>query len=952
MRAREMAVLLCPWLFCIVISAPAFSQTAEQASIAGRVTDTSGAVLPQAALLLRSEEKGFELHTTTDDHGEFLFSWLSPGTYTLTAELIGFSSTKLSGIRLDSFQKLEVPVVLQVGSLQTEVTVTSTSSVVDTASPVVHAALPQKAIAELPVMTGTASRAVLAQLQLMFPGASSRNFTGQGDAYGLSLSINGSATGGVGFFHDGIDNSYLLGSGGGSATVGPNPDALDEVSVRSLNYGVESGGHQSEVHLRTRSGGNRFHGLVRALQLNPDLGARDFFETTKGVQYSTNALGFNLSGPLVLPGLYDGHDRTFWFFDNEWTRSVWQQSYPGSLPTAAQRAGDFSGLPEKLWPIDPTTGKPFPEGRVPPGRIQPQARFYIDEFIPAASSTGETALVSDERPAGYQLTTRIDHRIGAMGTLSGSLFLQRNRDRWNLPSTVGTFGESDEHAYNLWLQYVRAFSGQATNAFTFGNTWWDYRNAQTGKYQDVDLMRQGYNIHNVNSGPHGYPIVFLDSNRFEPEGYLDTDHIAIYQWKDDFVVQRRRHGLKLGGDLRWSTGHVSNNEYCAPWYTFSAYNYAGSGNDLADFLLGIPSAYSQSTDSLSSGGRLMMSAYAQDDIKVRTGLTLNVGLRYEMNGALRDLNGRNGGFRPESRSLVYTNAPDGILFNGDFDPLAGKPMSDAVMPRDPTLFSPRAGLAWAPGFKDGLLRDLFGGPGKTSIRAGYGIYSILSLSTPQGYAANIPPWLTSVWRDRSMLDAAGGSLADPWGKDHDPFATPLTQRDFFLPLQNVPYVEPDLRGPSQQQWSLSVQRQLPHELIVEAAYLGSRSQHLLRGFSANPGLLTPNANLNNVQSRRAYPSFGDVKGFASDGDSVYHGLQLSAGRRFSQRVLFQAHYVWSKTMDNAGGIGASSAVVADRAATPWGRANSDRPHNFVGYWVAELPGYSRVPVLKHVISGW
>ncbi len=842
--------------------------------------------------------------------------------------------------------------MLQIGAPETVVLVSGSSGAIDTNTAAIHGSIPEVAIREMPVLTGPQSRSVLAQLQLLLPGASSVQFNGLGDSYGMSLSINGSTLGGVGFSFDGVDNSYLLGTVGGSITIGPNPDALQEVSVNSQNYKAESGGHQAEVTLRTRSGTNRFHAQARALQLNPKLSARDFFSTAANPSfYRTDAAGFNLGGPVELPHLYDGHNRTFGFFDAEWTRTAHSQAFNATFPSDAERHGDFGALPQDQWPIDPATGRPFPDGRIPADRILPQSRFFIDQFIPPDPSGGIVSLTSEDRASGYQFTTRVDHRLGAPGMVNGSLFFYRDTDIYTDSRTLGTSTLNAEQGYNLSIQYIRSFSARATNALMFGNTWWKYDWMPTGKFMNVDLMNEGYNIHNITGGPHGYPNVYMDSNRYEPSGYARSESPRTFHWKDDFSLQRGAHAWKLGADLRYAIENYFDFTWGAPGFTFSSYNTKGTGDDLADLLLGIPYGYSQASDPKIRARRLLAALYAQDDVRLHAGLTLNLGLRYEMNGNYVSQDGQVSIFRPGSRSAVFPNAPAGVLFTGDFDPLHGGVLGSTVIPPDRKNFAPRIGIAWSPGFQSGLAGRLFGGPGRTSIRAGYGIYHILGLGSAGFKQARVQPWFHDVSLDRSKLDASGGNMLNPWGTGIDPFAGAVSQRDFFLPLQDEYYVDSRLRSPYQYQWSLSLERQIAKDIVVEIAYVGNRSLHLLRQYQGNPALVTAGATQDNVESRRAYKDFGKVAGYVSDGTSVYNALQLGVSRRFSSRLLIEGHYVWSRTLDNVGGTG-NVFNLADPASTPWARANSDRTHNFVGYWVFSVPAQFRSPLLKWALSGW
>jgi hypothetical protein len=557
--------------------------------------------------------------------------------------------------------------------------------------------------------------------------------------------------------------------------------------------------------------------------------------------------------------------------------------------------------------------------------------------------------VSEDRPAGYQFTARLDHRLGHSDTLGASLFLYRNRSTSQNTATIGANSDGLDRGHNLSVQHVHNFSTQMTNSFTFGHSVWHPVSASYGKFREVDLILEGYNIHNLSEGPRGFPYISTNSNNFSAQGYAYKEEVTNVQWKDDFSKLLHSHNLKIGGDMRLAPDREFSS--CGyPAFTFSRYNTSGTGNDLADLLLGIPASYSQASDCQAHFSRMFAAVYAQDDIRLRRSLALNLGLRYEWNGALKELDNHNAVFRPGSRSSVFPNAPAGVLFSGDFDPLSGHRLGNQLMPADATSLAPRLGIAWSPGFQGRLAQHLFGGPGRTSLRAGYGIYNTTGIADVGFIMQRFPPWSIYITRDRSILDASGGNMLNPWGTDSDPFAGSLEQRQFNLPLSGVPYVEPGFRYPYQYQWSMSLQRQFAGGLTLEIAYLGNRALHLTRGFQANPALVTADANVSNAASRRTYKDLDSVTGYSSDGTSIYHCLQATVSRRFSSRLLLEFHYHWSKTLDNSGNIGLGQG--GDRATTAWGRANFDRRHNFVGYWVVDLPGPHRPWLLRHAFSGW
>lgn len=938
----------------LMIVAFTAAQSHNRAELGGRVADERGGVLPGVSLIVRHAGTGHQHTTISGETGDFLFPFLPTGQYIVTAELPGFSRLKIEGVRLSVNQRVELPLVLKIGASDMEITVTAEANRIETTHPSLKYLVVEKELKDMPIFTGLTNRSVLETLTLLVPGASSFA-NDHGARAGSAVSINGAPIGANGFYFEGINNNYLNSfTGGFAATPGPNADMLDEFSVLTHTFKAEAGGHPTLIQLKTKGGGNELHGQARAIHLNPDLRARDFFDTGKKSLWTTSGFGLQLSGPVFLPGLYRGRNKTFFLFDLETIRSRFESPARAAVLSDSEREGDFSGLAENSRPMDPLTGKPFIGGRVPSHRVAPQARFFIDQLIRRPTTGGEWAGTSVQTPGGTQLTTRIDHQFSPTDTVNASWFYTDSW--WDAPAywtgIEGTIYQFPNRGQNLAINYTHSFSSQAVNAFIFGRSFTRDKFISEGKFREADLTQHGYNIRRQTAGPAGFPILSLwGTNWFDPGGWGFIFDNSVWSWRDDFALVKGTHALKVGTEIRWLRGTNFNN-FSTPTFSFFDFSPFGTGNEVADLLLGLPLDYSQGTDGESYPRRLISAFYIQDDLKLRSNLMLNLGLRYELNGVWSDRDGRSALFRPETKSGIYGKAPRGILFPGDRDPLTGKILGRGLNPPDHNNFAPRIGIAYSPGAKEGPAARIFGGPGRTSFRAGYGIFYILSRGNATTFLDSVPPWFVFLYRDPLALNAANGTLADPWGKDPNPFPIPLAERPFHLPLELVPFVEPSLREPYQHQWTLSIQRQLPKHVTVEAAYVGNRGVHLHRKFEGNPGLLTSRANLSNARSRRRYADFGSVLGYSNDGASSYHALQLIVSRRFAPDFQLNAHYVWSKALDDNGGDGRNMWDMADRDATPWSRANFDRRHQFVLYSVWELPALQRWRIVKHLLSGW
>ncbi len=938
--------LLCHVLCVCAMSRLCLAQSGV-AQISGRVSDQSGAVLPGVLVILTDETTGHTFQTVSTGTGDYQVDFLPAGRYVLTAELPGFAPFRAEGIRIAVEQALDLQVVLKVGAPDQRITVTADSNRIETTNAAVKFSVPGEQLADLPILTGVDSRSALTSLLLMTPGSSSFNPAFAPNP--STISINGSPTNAIGFNINGIST----GGAGGTVTPGPNPDAIAEYSVVAQNAKAESGTFPVIVNLETKKGGDHLHGQVRALLLNPDLSARDFFDVGKESAYSINSLGLQLSGPLPLPGLHGARGKTFFLLDQETTSSLLTYTDRRTVLSRAEREGDFSSLPAELWPTDPLTGSPFPGGRIPAARIVPQSRFFAEKIMAPASAGNEVVSPYGERPGGAQGTVRVDHQFSTSATVNASLFY--NHLWYSEDNTIIQQGrvEAPGHNYSFAVQASYSFSSSAVNSFKLGQTLGVHDGIQSGAGLGIEPKSAGFNITTKTRGMVGFPIVYLfDVDYFTPGGQSSSGRESDWTVKDDFVFGRRSHFMKFGGEMRWLRATNWDNWNGTPQFYFTSFTPGGSGNDAADLLLGIPYYYAQSTDVANDPRRLHTSLYFQDDLKLRANLTLNLGIRYELAGVWSDAEGHNAQFVPGVRSSVFPNAPAGAIYPSDLNPTTGEKLGRNLNPPDHDNCGPRFGIAWSPGSDGGWLGFLTGDHGHSSVRAGYGLYYIYSRGGAIGGLASVPPWFTSVSRDASELAETGGTFSNPWGSSPDPFATLVQGRDFALPVGSLSQTDPSLVEPYQQQWNLSLQRQLPRDLTVQVAYLGNKGLHLHRTFEANPGVPTADATYSNVNSRRRYQDFGAVTGYVSDGVSTYHALQAEVSRRFASQLLFNADYIWSKGLDNASPGAGFPGGFTDRNVTTWGPSNADRRHAFLFNGVAQLPGISGVKVIDRLLSGW
>jgi len=932
----------------LVISGLLQAQNLDRAAVTGQVQDETAGVLQSVSLTLRNDATGINFRTESGSSGDFTFPFVPPGTYSLVAERAGFSRLRMENITLSVNQQMRLPLTLKIGATATEVSVAAEANRVDATGAAIQTVISGEEVANLPILTTQKSRSVTDALAILVPGASS--WAPGGRPYTNSISINGSPPRGIGFSFEGIDysdhNSLAM---GWLISQSLTPDAIGEFSVLTHTFKAEAGNRPVLINFTTKSGTNRFHGQVRALDLDPRLSTRDFFDEIKKSGSATRSLGMQLSGPIYVPKLYSGRDKSFFLVDLE---KIYQSTGSTAIVNVlsdAQRLGDFSGLAPKLWPKDPLTGEDFPGGRIPEERILPQSRFFIDELIPKATRGNELVRLARVTSQTTQLALRIDHQLSSADSVNASVRFSPNHFAGPRININQAGFHSRQGTQNLALHHTRRFSAQAINAFTFGHSRAQTNSPWIGKHDDVELKQFGFNIQRLDSGYTGFPRVFLSSvGGFDPPGYVLLDETRVWTLKDAFTIQRRSHSFKLGWESRWVRPNQLIGEVAPPGFQFTSFNAFGSGNDVADFLLGIPHEYSQGTSYQGSPRRVVNSIFIQDDYKLRSNLMLNLGVRYEINGVATEKDGRIALFRPGVQSKVFPNFPPGLIFAGDQDPVSGRTIR-GFNPPDHNNFAPRVGLAYSPNGTSEFWRRVSGGPGRSSVRLGYGVFYILDQHLLASLASFFPPWSVGTSRDALQLHTTGGTFANPWGTTPDPFLKTRDGWDVLRPASGGYLLGKSFPEPYQHQWTLSLQRELPNGFLAELAYVGNRGARLHRYFNGNPSPLTAAATVSNIFQRRQYHDFSGIAGLAADGSSSYNALQLQVSRRFGSRSQMNGNYVWSKTLGNADG---TEWNQAGRDTSPWSRTNTDRRHSLVWHGFAELPAILPKTTFGRLISGW
>jgi hypothetical protein len=984
-------------LLLVFVAIASFGQD-SRGSIVGRVADSTGAVVPDVEVRATNKATGVVAVGKASSAGAFTIPFLPPGFYSVSVEAAGFKKFVRDNVEVRVSESVEIPVSMELGAVSETVQVTAEIALLTTTDASQGTVIEDRAITELPLLGGNPVEfalldpAVMNETDMRERRAAFTNAGSQWSSMGAGSFRNE-------FQVDGISNTYAEGNGRARVAFNPPPSAIGQFKIITNPFDASAGNSMgATVNVSTKAGTNNLHGEGHYYSRNSAYDAMDFFynkRNTKKPVYQDHRFGASIGGPIRIPHIYSGHNRSFFFY--AWDMSVWgaPQSYTSTVPTAAERSGDFSALTainSSYQIYDPYTTRPaatagryqrdpFPDNVIPKNRFD-QAGFNLANLYPLPNQPGNRdgtsnyfyPTAADERY--WVHLVRFDHAFNE----SHRLYLRLNYDFWE--EHKNRYYETPIQGLvlnrinrGLALDDVLLLTPNLVLNIRYGITQQDFTEYRISR--GIDLTKLGFSTNltkllkpGITTLPRVAVGAFTGFSVWESGD--GANNSLTHNFNGTLSTQRGIHALRWGADFR--TYRSFGNRYpleTAPDFSFST-NYtrgpldssgaSAIGQDMASMLMGIVTSGSMENRASFAIQTLYLGTFIQDDIKVSPRLTLNVGLRYELEWPMTERYNRLvTGFAFDTASPIeaqaranYARAPIAEISADQFRVrgglrFAGETETGRSMFRmDRNNFMPRIGLAWQ-------------ASRRTTIRTGWGVfYGSLGVNQTDpvqfGFSQSTPVIQTS---DNGQTYQALAS--NPFPNGLLPASGKASGLSTYL-NQSIGFDNNLNKQAYSQRWTLALQELLPGNTMVEAAYVGNRGTHLniTRDINATPAqylsksLTRDQATINYLGATvanpfynlaplftsttisranllRPFPQFSGVTMDTSDGYSWYHSLQVRAARRWNRGVTLNAGYAFTKMMEATSFLNGSDAMPYETLSA------SHRPHRLTLSAIWELP---------------
>ncbi|BDC49055.1 hypothetical protein F183_A13710 [Bryobacterales bacterium F-183] len=925
------------------------------ATIVGDVADSSGAALVDAKIIVRNVGTGLERDTTTDNSGAYRVPTLNPGTYEVTVSKSGFQTQNAKNIVLEVAQTVKLDFKLGVGQVSESVNVTAAAPVLQTQDASVGNTVTTFDVGRIPVNGRNYTRLIM-----LMPGSSDQGSSqskGTAESGTQLISVNGQRRQDNSYTVDGVDNNFMMMNSPG---LSPPMDSLQEFRVATNNSAEFGRSAGANVNMAIRSGTNELHGSVYEYFRNNVLDANEFFANRQGrgkVPFRQNQFGVSAGGPVWIPKLYNGQNKTFWFANYEGFRRRRGTTAISNTPPVAQRQGDFSGQSRQIF--DPLTSQQtaagiirnqFPGNIIPASRIAPSIKLLVDTYMPLPVNNNLTQnLLNTESQANDRdaLVMRFDHQMGSKDNLFVRYLYQR-ADLLSPNANVNFFSQSSFGGHNLGAGWNHLFSSSTVLEVKFG-----YNNPQNPglsygrKLTRTDFLTQaGITMFQPDVISNTVPPNFNAVGEWSVGGGGDITADKIWQGIANMSMIKGRHSIKFGANYSrrhffTNTANPMNGDALFDTRLTNSANIANSGHSFATMLLGFPTEIRRGQGNTLTQGRINAPQFfIQDDWRVTSKLTLNVGLRYEFQNAPYEITDRLGNLTisRDPASGRYTGTLMWASTNPEVDPETGlrnQPAKQlgfgrALMQSDYNNFAPRIGIAYQM-------------DSKTVIRTGYGLfYNSTFVQELQDLRKFWPFTIQQVFTPNT------GATPDLRITDQGPSFSNTSAIGGWP--QN-----PSNRTPYSQQWNFSIQRQVMNDMSFDIAYVGAGNRKQAGYTAINAARPGPGA----VNPRRLVPEFSDLDGGANRFGSNYHSLQVGLKKRYSAGLLFNVNYTWGKILDDQSSLAEWKTQDPYNMRADYSRASIDIRHVFNASYVYDLPfgrgmkyGGNMHPFANAILGGW
>jgi len=892
-----------------------------QSTILGAVKDHNGASVPGAVVEVLNQGTNFVRKVTADENGDYRAPNLEPGRYSVTVEARGFKRWQRGEITLDSNQLRRVDADMQVGDINNTVNVTATETPVAT---------------ETATLSNVKTAREFTQLPLSVFGRAFSNITSVTAAVQSAngqMVVNGARDSANNFTSDGVSVNDIISSRQMPNGFQMEIESFREIKVQTANNSAEYPQVAQFIGV-SKSGENTPHGSLYWGNFNSVFSSRSFFDRSDPSFINHNLFAGTFGAPVYIPKLYNGRDKTFFFFGYGGSRFRVGGRRFVSVPTAAFRNGDFSSIASRIIVRDPETGLPFTDNKIPANRISSVSRALQDLLYPdpnrSHAGLGDFGVNENYTvDPGSQFnsdvyTIRVDQKISDTNTMFVRYgYTHHNQDVGPGALKQGLDGGLFQNApgRTIVVSDTHSFSPKLLNEFRLGYNFLQFKGSNVLLGDDI-IGRIGLQgVSNPKNEDILKSIPGLGFARFQGTGgaRFNNSRQHTFQLTDNLTWIKGRHTIKFGGDVR--RYHV--NDFSRPNNERGTFGFNDqlSGFDYANFLLGLPSSVSYSIPRPGAYPRSsQFGVYVQDDLKLSQKLTLNYGIRYEYQTPWVDRYDRRFSFDRQTGSLVVaTNTIPSDLAPELRATLpiitaqqAGLP-ERSLVEADPNNVNPRLGIAYRPFADD-----------KTVVRFGYGWYTHMfpGLLAFRGTGG---PWQTNY--SLSLLNNR------PTMRFPNPFQS--AGNPAFGGVTNIAVVNPELPAERAQQWNISIGREI-WGTAIDVAYAGTKTTNI--PYTNDLNLLRPSATPYSP-ARRPYANFNSVAVLEAGGQAIFHGLTIQADRKMARGLYFNANYAFGRALTDVSLRGIEVGIQQNQYDRALERAVDPnvRKHQLRFSYIYELP---------------